>query len=298
MNGVSLVMATLRRVDEVRRFVEALNRQSYRSFELIVVDQNPDDRLVPVLEEARRLGIATRHLRQAEPNLCLARNTGLKAATLDIVAFPDDDCWYDPDTLQKVVDCMSGDDAPAALLIRWEEQDPRGEPPHRLDNAKWRAFRETRGSSITQFFQRRLFDSLGGFDPSLGLHSWFGGAEETDLMFRILASGASVHYRPEPLVHHAFTRGLMVADWRVACRLARGRARGTGALYAKHRLAPYVILRGFLSPVLWPLWRRQGWGALAQGLYTTLGRLEGFCRWHWNELVGALRDPGGRRAWP
>jgi glycosyltransferase involved in cell wall biosynthesis len=283
VNGVSLVMATLGRVDEIRRGVDALLKQTSRRFELIVVDQNPDDRLVPVLERARIAGMAVLHVRQAEPNQCLARNAGLALARMDLVAFPDDDCWYEPETIERVVDRMSAEDAPDGLLVRWIEQDPRGAPEHVLDWRKWRSFREVHASAITQFFRRELIQSIGGFDPDLGLHSWFGGGEETDLMFRVLASGAVIRYSPMPLVHHPVHHRLIAPDWRSACRKSRSRSRGTGALYAKHRLSGLVILRGFVSPLLRPLWRRQGWATVAQGIFTTLGRIEGFWRWRWRQ---------------
>lgn len=283
VSGISLVMATLGRVEEVRQSVDALIGQTCRSFELIVVDQNPDDRLVPVLKRAIDAGIAVRHLRQSTPGLCLARNAGLAVASMDIVAFPDDDCWYEPDTLERVIDCMSGTGAPDGLLIRWAEQDPQGHPAHALSASRWWAFREVPASSISQFLRRELVQSLGGFDTELGLNGLFGGAEETDLMFRVLGSGAVVHYSPEPLVHHpvhaAVHGGLIAPDWRSACRAARKRSRGTGALYAKHRVSAYVVLRGFVSPLLRPLWRMQGWGTVAQGICTAFGRVEGYCRW-------------------
>jgi len=279
--GISLVMATLGRVDEVARAVEALLKQTSDRFELIVVDQNPDDRLVPVLARATAQGMAVRHVRQAEPNQCTARNAGLALASMAFVAFPDDDCWYEPQTIERVLDRMTAPEAPDGLLIRWVEQDPRGAPEHIVELRKWREFRAVHASAISQFFRRELIQSLGGFDPAFGLHAWFGGAEETDLMFRVLESGAVVRYVPDPLVHHHVHTRLIGADWRSACRSARKRSRGTGALYAKHRLSPFVILRGFASPLLKSLWRRQGWDIVAQGAWTTFGRMEGFCRWRW-----------------
>lgn len=274
-------MATIGRVTEVQRFVECLEVQTIRVFELIVVDQNPDDRLVPVLAKVREMGIVLRHIRQSEPNQCLARNVGVTNATMDIIAFPDDDCWYEPDTLALVLEHMSTPDGPSALLIRWTEQDPCGQPPRTLSNKKWRAFREVNGSMITQFYKRDLIERIGGFDPALGLHSWFGAAEEIDLMFRILASGATVAYTPKAQVHHAFTSGPSSDNWEVVCKRARTRSRGTGALYAKHHLSFYVILRGYIAPIVLPLIRGQGIKALAIGFSTAFGRIEGTLNWKW-----------------
>lgn len=273
--GVSLVMATIGRTEVVLRFVEALQAQTCRDFELIVVDQNPDERLLPVLDTARALGIALRHVRQAEPNLCRARNAGLALAARDIVAFPDDDCWYEPDTVRRVLQRFAAPDRPQAVVIRWLEQDPRGRAEHALDARRWRAFREVPASSIAQFHRTAACRALGGFDLALGLHSWFGAAEETDLMFRTLAGGARVVYLPDAIVHHPFQPAAAGPGF----GRARARARGTGGLYAKHRLPAAVILRGFLAPAARALWHAARPRRAAADLGTALGRVEGYLRW-------------------
>jgi len=80
---ISLIVATVNRVAEFDRLLCSLEEQSYRDFEVILVDQNPDDRLVPVLRRHARL--ATQHLR-SERGLSRARNAGLRAAKGDILA--------------------------------------------------------------------------------------------------------------------------------------------------------------------------------------------------------------------
>jgi hypothetical protein len=58
-------------------------------------------------------------------------------------------------------------------------------------------------------------------------------------------------------------------------RQERARARGTGALYAKHRLPAWVIARGLLAPLL-----ALPGPDLTAGAARSLGRLEGLMRWH------------------
>src|ERR1700687_2188783 len=82
----SLVLATVGRTSELERFLMHLNRQSYRKLELILVDQNPDDRLIPLVTTYREC-FPVIHCRSAI-GLSRARNVGLAHAAGDILAFP------------------------------------------------------------------------------------------------------------------------------------------------------------------------------------------------------------------
>ena len=97
----SLIMATRDRLEEIKRFLQSLAEQESFDIELIVVDQNPDDRLVELLNAYRRQ-FSIVHLKQLSTGASRARNQGLAHSSGDIVGFPDDDCAYPPCFLGKV----------------------------------------------------------------------------------------------------------------------------------------------------------------------------------------------------
>lgn len=97
----SLIVATVGRTSELHRLLTSLDDQTYKNFELIVVDQNLDDRLENVIASfCDRLTII--HL-TSPLGVSRARNAGIQKITGDIVGFPDDDCWYPHDLLQNVI---------------------------------------------------------------------------------------------------------------------------------------------------------------------------------------------------
>src|SRR5580692_7639105 len=98
MPRFSLIVPTAGRTTEVTELLRSIVAQNRTDVELIVVDQNDDDRIVPLLETLPG-GIAVVHLRQHEKGSPVARNAGLDAASGEIIAFPDDDCWYPVDLL-------------------------------------------------------------------------------------------------------------------------------------------------------------------------------------------------------
>ena len=113
MAAFSLILATVGRTKELDRLFNSLAAQTFLNFEVIVVDQNPDNRLVPHIERACSLGIVVKHVRHNPPNLAAARNAGIAVATGEWLGFPDDDCWYDPRVLEKIARRFNGAAAPS-----------------------------------------------------------------------------------------------------------------------------------------------------------------------------------------
>ncbi len=277
MRDFSLILATVGRTTELNRLFDTLAAQTFRDFDIIVVDQNRDDRLLPVLHRARYLGLVLRHLKHLPPNLALARNAGIAAADARWVGFPDDDCWYEPHTLERVMTRSRSQDHPQGVITRWVEQDA-AHTPGKLSWHRSSRFRDLPVSSITMFLRRELLVQIGGFDGRLGVGQWFGAGEETDMVLRALRAGAHLAYDPHARVHHRVEPPAPTVSTLMR-RAAHLRARGTGAMYAKHSLPAWVIARGLLSPLIKPLTRGKFGAELVNGWSVAHGRLHGWLRW-------------------
>ena len=280
---VSLILATYGRAEELGRAVDSFLSQTDRGFELIIVDQNPDERLAPFVDKAREGGLDVRHVRMDTPGLSAARNLGISHARHDILAFPDDDCWYETEVIEQVRHAFGKEPALGGAIGCWVEQ-AESKPAtqtYLLEHSAWREFRGGHASSISLFLDRRLFENLGGFDERLGVGQWYGAGEEIDFILRALASGARLRYCPNVRVHHAYSRQ-PVGSFKTICRQARRRNRGVGAIYAKHKLSAYVMVRGLLAPVVNAMPRLSP-SQIGRGLITSFGRIEGYLRWKMRE---------------
>jgi GT2 family glycosyltransferase len=258
----SLVLATVGRVREPERFLRSLDAQSHRDFELIVVDQNPDDRLAPILEKYQgRFPLA--YLR-SQPGLSRARNIGLKQVLGEIVAFPDDDCWYPPDLLADVAAFFQNHRGWSGVLGRlvWEEDLDKSKPalcsslnPVNRYNATTSMEARTRlealmpkeppiwVSSVTMFLQSEAVRAVGGFDETLGLGSGtrWGGGEDVDLAIRCLHAGFPICYCPALKVYHPNPRGRHEDSRRGFLYGA-----GMGRVLRKHRYPKWFVFYHFL----------------------------------------------------
>ncbi|HJV86018.1 MAG TPA: glycosyltransferase family A protein [Noviherbaspirillum sp.] len=274
--ALSLILCTYQRTAELGRLFQSLAIQNFRDFEIIVVDQNADERVTPFLDKARRSGMAVKHLRHAHPNLSTARNIGIRAAQGEWVGFPDDDCWYEPDLLERLAPCFHCTDPLTGVMARWAERDEPARLPLRLTHGRSRMFRDRMAVSFMLFFNRKLFAHIGNFDSRLGVGQWFGAGEETDLVMRALHAGASITFFQDAVVHHPWKPA---GSGPVARHEMRRRERGTGALYAKHELPMHVIARGLVAPLLRPLLSGTITREFTNGCVTALGRWEGMVQW-------------------
>lgn len=278
---ISLILATIGRAEDFGRFVIALIRQTCRDFELIVVDQNLDDRLLPYIEGALQAGLDVSHFRLKKPSLAGARNLGIEHARGDFIGFPDDDCWYENDTIATVLAAIEGNAGWQGVIARWVEQsqtdrsDPGTGP---LIQSDWRRFRGGNASSITLFLNRELFVQLGGFDERMGVGQWYGAGEETDFVLRALSAGAVIGRWPAARVHHLYWARVTERPG-LTWRAVQCRARGTGALYIKHRLSMSTIIRGLLAPPLVALRSGLGVKGLGFAFALSIGRLQGALQW-------------------
>ena len=197
-----LVVATLGRTHELDALLGSLERQTHQAFRVLVVDQNEDDRVAATL--GGRPGITVVRLR-SEPGLSRARNAALVHVEGDVVGFPDDDCSYPPDLLERIAARLA--ERPDLDGVTGLAADAGG---HRSD--RWPAERcpvtvptvWNRVNSHTLFLRRHAVEQAGRFDESLGLGSlqpWHSG-EETDFVIGALQAGARIEYDPSFLIVH------------------------------------------------------------------------------------------------
>ena len=237
--------------------------------EVIVVDQNDDEVLKNEIDKLNLTFITLGYYNIPRTSLSKARQFGMEKTTESIIAFPDDDCWYEPDTLKQVHANFNGDPQMGIVLANWVEHNYNYSKTKRaITLSEIRQFRTVPLSSICLFVNRSLINQIKGFDERLGLGTNFSGGEDFDIVIRSSRYGKIV-FDPTALVHHAFDKKKSNNF-----KLAYNRAKGTGALYIKHKMPLPVILRGLLSPVYNSIRR-----FTIFPLYTLAGRVTGMIQW-------------------
>ena len=277
----SLILATVDRVEEVKRFLAALDAQTYREFDLIIVDQNPDSRLDPLVEPyLNRFPILHLHTPQ-QPGASRARNAGLQRVKGDVVSCPDDDCWYPPRLLEQVTGFLR--ENPDIDGVSGHLASNQGPPEQGLKSAVGPVSLITSPLEVLQvpgmvglFLRTPVVEKVGSFDETLGPGAGtpWGSGEDTDYHLRILRAGFSLCFSPDLVVFHPAVNSYY-ADGRDLARSYRYGA-GGARVWRRHGLSfwyfAYEVTRSFAGVLL----------SLARGQPPK-------AYWHWGAFRGKLK---------
>jgi glycosyltransferase involved in cell wall biosynthesis len=270
----SLIVATMGRTVELRRLLESLVRQGRNDFEVILVDQNPDQRVAEVFASfVGQLEIV--HAKSAK-GASRARNVGLAKARGDIIGFPDDDCWYPAGLLDRVAGFLDAApdwdgiightiDAEGNTTLPWNDRAGPLSPA-----MSWR-----RAVTYVYFLRRDVALGVGGFDTTLGPGSGspWGAGDDNDFMLRALKMGAKVYFEPALTVHHP---PLFPSFDGVALDKRKSYARADGRVLRKHPM---------------PLWWKLAFFGMPLARWTvSLATLKSEqLRFHWVTFLGRVR---------
>ncbi|RLA96140.1 MAG: glycosyltransferase family 2 protein [Deltaproteobacteria bacterium] len=197
MPWVSIIIPTYNRRDFLREAIRSVLEQSFRDFELIVVDDGSDDGTREMIQREFP-GLLT-YLYQENQGVSRARNRGLKLAQGEFVAFLDSDDLWLPRKLERQMAFMQSQ--PKAQICYtdeiWIRRGVRVNPKKK--HAKYSGWIYPRClplciiSPSSALMRRGLLEEVGGFDEELPV------CEDYDLWLRISARHP-IHFLPEKLI--------------------------------------------------------------------------------------------------
>lgn len=199
----SLVLCTVGEFVYVENLLNSLVRQNYKKFEVILIDQNQDDRLYCLIDKfSKSLSIV---YVKSDIGLSLARNVGISYASGDVISFPDDDCIYPENLLLNVSKEIENKNI-SGLVIRAENSVLGGRVLHANDESQFlnRYNCLTLVHSISLFLKKEVIDVVGDFDTNLGLgaKTIYQGQEDRDYPIRALNLGFKLFYNRDITVLH------------------------------------------------------------------------------------------------
>lgn len=281
---VSVVAPTYRDWERAAHLVHALVAQTMPDFEIILVNNAPQNPPPAGFPEDRRLRILT----EARPGSYAARNRGAAAAQGTWLAFTDSDCLPEPDWLAAFLTCARTHDGLISGQVRMFST---ARPMKRLNWAESYDYffginqdiyvRDGVAATASLFMPQGLFADAGGFDAALKSGGDVEFCRRAARIYR--GKGPALRYCPQAVLRHPLRSNLraLIAKAR---RVAGGRAQKDGWRALAIALAPPVVRMRILAQKPTP----GGWVRTKAGLLTLLIKLV--------EIVESLRVVILRRA--
>jgi GT2 family glycosyltransferase len=276
--SIAVVIATRDRPVLLKAALQAIARSTRPPDRVVVADSASSDPRVAQVAAAAGATV----IRCTRAGTCRARNVGWNAVDTDLVAFVDDDCLVEPNWLEQVVKAFDDPSGPGFVTgqVRSDVEpaaraglavavhvDPEPRILRLGDDPK------TMGHGANMAWRRELLERIGGFDEMLGPGAALRAAEDLDVFWRALMSGATGYYVPDAVVVHR--------QWRTRTGMLRayhGYGVGTGAFTMKRyrlaREAPdtrqgpsgvrMLVVDEGLAPVVHALAEHYEMGALAE----------------------------------
>lgn len=207
--SVSIIINTHNRANHLKRLLDCLNYQTYKNFEVIVVNGPSTDHTDKILEQYKD---SIRLETCPKVNLCMSRNIGVRAAAGEIIAFIDDDAvpenkkWIEH-AVAYFADEEIGVVGGGVLRIGgqiefqygyfsiWGDHSSYSDfPPVDLEPG-W--YRGCAGGNV--FFRKSAVIAVGGFDEYYVYYM-----DEIDLCMRLAQAGFRVEYGEHmEIIHEA-----------------------------------------------------------------------------------------------
>lgn len=214
---ISVVICTRNRAAFLDGCINALMSCDDQDFELIVVDNAPDDDSTRVVAEK----YGARYVLEKRKGLDIARNTGALNARYPIVAYTDDDVIVEPGWIGKLKRCfddpkimaVTGQVFPVTLNTRSQYLFERywgfnkGYIPTLYDHDYFAAHSAhgvpvwNIGAGANMAFRKEVFHYAGLFDERLDVGA-AGCSGDSEYWYRILADGWNCYYCPQLYVYH------------------------------------------------------------------------------------------------
>lgn len=196
---VSVVVASYNGARTLEACLSSLEKLNYPDYEVILVDDGSTDATARMALEHPRV----RYIFQENKGLSVARNTGINAATGQVVAFTDSDCRADEDWLHYLIgDLLSSDYAgigghnflpPEDSWIAAAVMVSPGGPAHVMLND--REAEHIPGCNMA--FYKWALDQIGGFDPI-----YRKAGDDVDVCWRLQQAGHRIGFSPAGFVWH------------------------------------------------------------------------------------------------
>lgn len=201
---ISVIIPVFNRLTELRRALESLKNQTFKDFEVVVIDDGSDIDLSIIVNEYKELKIKYKRINHSG-NIAFLRNEGVQLSQGMYIAVLDSDDYCEPNRLMKQISFMKSNDS-TDVLASWVNI--IGDIPEKVYNLdKLYNKKRTQDEIISEclnfaccicnssvLMKRTFYKSMGGYDNRYII------CEDSELWMRAFAKGKKFYILEEKLI--------------------------------------------------------------------------------------------------
>lgn len=195
MPAISVIMLTYNREGFVERAARSVLEQTFKDFELILVDNGSTDGSGAICDKVAKEDSRVKVVHKEKGNIGSGRNAGLDMAQGDYVAFVDDDDYCMPDFLEFLYGLAQKNDADIATCGSYKSEGEKLEAngnylyegeyvmdaSQAIEKYLWRQLYNC--AMPTKMMKRELFDNIrfsdtGAYDDISTTYKYFANAKK------------------------------------------------------------------------------------------------------------------------
>jgi len=211
---ISVLILTANRREALEKCLQSIEKQSYKDFEIIVIDNGSTDGTQDFLKSIKRTNF--HYFRnETQGSFAEARNISIKMSKGEILAFIDDDCEAEPDWLERIKSDFEKADAVGGLVLPGKELKfpwwwvkeigwvvGLSVPGMKGELGGIIYYPQTANLAVRRnVFEKSIFQEVGG-DFKKDRDVYLGGREDAELWKRLRVEGYRTLIDPDLIVWH------------------------------------------------------------------------------------------------
>lgn len=194
MDSCSIVLCAFNRLEYLKQAITSLLELDFPSYEIIIVNDGSTDGTKNFLDALKNDKIRVIH-HERNQGLSASRNTGIKYARFETIAFTDDDCQVDKNYLTNLLKGFTNEQIGFVTgQTFYISRNYKGYFPERLvsnPDARW----PMGGNSA---YRKEVFETCGDFDDVFFKFN----NEDTEMAIRAVSQGFAFNRAPEAITCH------------------------------------------------------------------------------------------------
>jgi glycosyltransferase involved in cell wall biosynthesis len=243
---ISIVLPTYNGSKYIRQSIESCLNQTYKNFELIIVDDCSKDNTPQVIKSYNDPRI--RYIRnEKNQRLPKSLNVGFNQAVGEYLTWTSDDNLYTPTALQEMIDTLQSSNYDFVYADIYKFHDDRINEAVHEKLPTYKTLKTNNCVRACFLYTRKVLETVGGYDPDMEL------LEDYDYWVRI-SKNFYMHHLERPLyyyrLHGQSLWGSRLGEIRVAEFLFKLKFDTSNIQETNYMLKDFIITRK-KGPYLW-----------------------------------------------